>query len=565
MKHLLTLAFACFVYTSALSQSATFSSAEADAFDRNLREVIQRVAPSSVRVVTNEKLTPTGGVSASGVSVTADGIIMTAGHLVIPGGKYEIIFPDGRNAPAKGLGKVGIVDLGLLKITEEGSYPFSELGSSSDLKEGEGCFSIAYPGSFLTKSVVRFGYVRKVESNPGGDIGTNHILTTCLMEPGDSGGPLFDMNGKVIGIRSYIGLSLDENYEVPVDMYRKYWNALLEEVNYRHWPEEQELQPVASGDEFTSALWPDVEQVMNSVGHELSKYAVEVKSDGHEGTKRIFGALIDPRRFTRNKAALSSAWVVSKSSELGNAPKADFHNRSIAGKVVYRDERRDLALVQFPVKGLRGIVLNVNADTISKNDLGTFLISPLADDNKISVLGTLPFSIANNYNVGFLGLKLETVDGKNVVTSVQKAGAADMASIKEGDELLEFNGKKIQTPESFVNELKTTKPHQLITLLRKQGDKTERLEVRLQQRPFRGIDHVSEEFTDGRSERRDDFESVFIHDARLKPSECGGPVFDLKKNFIGINTARYSRISSLVIPAKEVDEFLKEAFLKPGK
>ena len=55
------------------------------------------------------------------------------------------------------------------------------------------------------------------------------LQSSVLMEPGDSGGPLFDLNGCVIGIHSRIGRSMERNYEVPVNVFREFWNELNRE------------------------------------------------------------------------------------------------------------------------------------------------------------------------------------------------------------------------------------------------------------------------------------------------------------------------------------------------
>ena len=51
-----------------------------------------------------------------------------------------------------------------------------------------------------------------------------------------------------------------------------------------------------------------------------------------------------------------------------------------------------------------------------------------------------------------------------------------------------------------------------------------------------------------RSVRRDGFSKIILHDAHLKPTDCGGPVFDLGGNFVGLNIARNSRVRSYLIP-----------------
>ena len=86
-----------------------------------------------------------------------------------------------------------------MKIVGEADFPWAELGSSSDLVRNQPCLSISHPGGLQSQRgpVIRFGRVLAKNSR-------GHIHNTCLMEPGDSGGGLFDLEGRVIGIHSYI-------------------------------------------------------------------------------------------------------------------------------------------------------------------------------------------------------------------------------------------------------------------------------------------------------------------------------------------------------------------------
>ena len=76
-------------------------------FESHLQQVIDKVKSASVLVTTYELLAGVRGMSASGVCVTSEGIIMTPGHMTIPGGEYKITFPDGTEASALGMGKIG--------------------------------------------------------------------------------------------------------------------------------------------------------------------------------------------------------------------------------------------------------------------------------------------------------------------------------------------------------------------------------------------------------------------------------------------------------------------------
>ena len=87
-----------------------------------------------------------GGGSGSGVIISEDGFVLTAGHVVAePGRAVTFIFPDGKKAKGKALGiNVGI-DAGLMKITDEGKWPHVELGDMTEIKPGSWVGAMGHP------------------------------------------------------------------------------------------------------------------------------------------------------------------------------------------------------------------------------------------------------------------------------------------------------------------------------------------------------------------------------------------------------------------------------------
>ncbi|MSR53442.1 MAG: PDZ domain-containing protein [Gemmataceae bacterium] len=175
-----------------------------------------------------DKLLPTtvclqvGGASGSGVIVSEDGLVLTAGHVSgEPNKKIKIILHDGRSVDGITLGRWNQIDSGMAKITTEGKWPFTEMGVSKDLKPGMWCLSVGHPGGYKKNRppVVRVGKI--------GTVNSNFVQSDCTLVGGDSGGPLFDMSGKVIGIHSRIGQPLSANMHVPVDTYRETWDQLV--------------------------------------------------------------------------------------------------------------------------------------------------------------------------------------------------------------------------------------------------------------------------------------------------------------------------------------------------
>lgn len=546
-----------------LSQAIT----QADQYERSislpalqtqLKKVIRKVTPACVQVITHEPLggSPTG-MGASGVCISMDGIIMTAGHMVIPNGKYEIQFPDGRKVTATGLGKIGKLDAGLLKITTAESYPFVEMGYSSGAKKGEVCFSISYPGSFRNRMVTRIGYIEKISSDLEGDVRTNFILNTCLMEPGDSGGPLFDMNGRVIGTRSYIGQTIDENYDVPVDVFRGFWSALQQPVSYTSVPEEDTNSIKLSDNSGKTIFWQDM--IKGTRNHFNNEHSSSIKVTS--GSNSITGTLVNFDGMTSKPSLSNRVFIISKSSEVGENPVIEIDGKNLPANIIFRDNHVDLVLLEVAYKKIKALsIAKFVNESIDTPFTGRILISYKRNDNfVISIQGTEPFDLPGYYYSGYLGLRLELQGESNVVTSVQPGTAAALAQIRVGDIIISINNVAIKNPSQFISELQNKKPGDTIVLIRNRGEIMDTLNVILQPRPFRGINHISEQFPGGRSDRRDGFETVFIHSADIRPSDCGGPVFDINGKLAGINIARYSRVGTLTIPAYEVMKFLREA------
>ena len=185
------------------------------AFQAQVREVTDKVIPTTVCL-------QVGGASGSGVIVSEDGLILTAGHVSgEPGRKIKIILHDGRRVDGITLGRWGAIDSGMAQITTEGKWPYAEIGVSKDLKASQWCIATGHPGGYKKDRppVVRVGRI--------GFNSENLVQSDCTLVGGDSGGPLFDMTGKVIGIHSRIGNPISANIHVPSDTYRDTWDQLV--------------------------------------------------------------------------------------------------------------------------------------------------------------------------------------------------------------------------------------------------------------------------------------------------------------------------------------------------
>jgi serine protease Do len=165
-----------------------------------------------------------GNSAGSGVIIKKDDgfYVLTAGHVSGNADRdCQLVLASGRRVKGKTLGANNGIDSGLIKIVDKGTFDCAEAGKSKTLKPGQWVVSIGHPGGFQQgrTPVVRVGRILKVDGNT--------VQTDCTLVGGDSGGPLFDLEGRVIGIHSRIGLSLNVNFHVPVDTYEETWDRLV--------------------------------------------------------------------------------------------------------------------------------------------------------------------------------------------------------------------------------------------------------------------------------------------------------------------------------------------------
>ncbi len=186
--------------------------------EKKVKKVVSESMSTVVAVVGDDQ--PATG---SGVIVSEDGLIMTAGHVTEAAGKkLTIIFPDGRSVKGESLGANRSRDAGLARITDEGTWPFAKIGDSKKAEPGDWLIAMGHPGGYdLNRSPpIRLG--RLISSGTMG-----MLRTDCTLVGGDSGGPLFNLEGEVIGIHSSIGGSLAENRHVPSAVFKSGWDRML--------------------------------------------------------------------------------------------------------------------------------------------------------------------------------------------------------------------------------------------------------------------------------------------------------------------------------------------------
>jgi len=199
---------------AAFTKDAPETIADLQEIQQQVESLIARVSPAVVSV-------EVGDGTGSGVVISSDGLVLTAGHVCERAGrKVKFIFPDGKTAVGKTLGVDHDSDTGLVKITDPGPWPRAAVGELEKTEIGDWVLALGHPGGFDPKRslVVRLGRIIRLAPDA--------LQSDCPIAPGDSGGPLFDMHGRVIGIHSAISASPAENFHVPITEFALTWSHL---------------------------------------------------------------------------------------------------------------------------------------------------------------------------------------------------------------------------------------------------------------------------------------------------------------------------------------------------
>ena len=167
----------------------------------------------------------------SGFFISAEGYIVTNNHVVENATEIEVVLEDGRELEAELVGTDAQTDLAVLRVVESGDYPFVEFGSSSELRRGDWVVALGNPfglGGTATAGIL---------SADGRDLGNSNPYTDFLqidaaINRGNSGGPTFDLYGRVVGVNTAIfsptGGSVGIGFAIPADLARDVTDTLIQ-------------------------------------------------------------------------------------------------------------------------------------------------------------------------------------------------------------------------------------------------------------------------------------------------------------------------------------------------
>jgi serine protease Do len=216
-----------------------------------MRQFAERFGQKGER---QQRVHPKAQAVGTGFIVDPSGIIVTNYHVAGKADSITVTLSDGRKLPAKLLGGDEKTDLAVLKVKSDKPLPSVEFGDAGKIKVGQPVMAVGNPfglGGTVTTGIVS-ARGRDIQSGPFDD----YIQTDAAINRGNSGGPLFDMDGRVIGINTAIfsptGGSIGLGFAIPASIAQPVVDQLKSHGRVERGLLGVQIQPVT--DEIASSL-----------------------------------------------------------------------------------------------------------------------------------------------------------------------------------------------------------------------------------------------------------------------------------------------------------------------
>ena len=175
----------------------------------------------------------------SGFIISTDGLVVTNKHVVRNGIAYSVTFSDGRQLPADLVEEAAAYDIAVLRIRSTEKWTPLKLGDSDTLQRGDPVIAIGNPLGF--QSTVTTGVISAVNRDEGFTEFDDYLQTDAAINQGNSGGPLFNWKGEVIGVNSALetanstGGNIGIGFAIPINDAKFVVKHLLDKAAGKTW------------------------------------------------------------------------------------------------------------------------------------------------------------------------------------------------------------------------------------------------------------------------------------------------------------------------------------------
>ncbi len=391
-----------------------------------------------------------GDDQSSGVIVADSGIVLTVAH-GIDGQRQQVqlMTADGKQFEAKVLRRNEVADLAVLQILADAKTTFAavDMVPTATIQKDDWVLAFGFPGRVqdLKQPIARLGRVIAIEKD--------RIRSSCALTTGDSGGPLLNVRGQLIGLHRQIGAGTDSNHHTTLAA------AMRELAQIGFTP------PRLIGAGNAPEVLPSAKLIASeAVSRELKLRTVRITVNGHD-SPIILGTAID------------ASLVATKLSELPQQQDliCIINDQQIAAKFCATDLPQDLAILE-----LSEPMASVSLPSIS--DASTITGTVIFSLNSASqpIAGMIGRTELNEPAVtGRIGarLKAEPTSSHVTIEEVLPNGAAASAGFKSMDQIITINHEAVKTLKELAVALRPFQPGDRIPFELKQPSEDPRLAV----------------------------------------------------------------------------------------